>query len=48
MDSEAKKGALKTMLTFGGEKGYRKIELVDQKHNKVGIADDSGGIYVVE
>lgn len=48
MDGNTRKEALKTMLTFGGEKGFRKIELVDQNQQKVGIADDSGGLFVVE
>ena len=47
LSSEAKKQALKTMLSFGGEKGFHKIELYNQRNEKVGIADDTG-IFVVE
>lgn len=47
MNSDDRKAALKTMLSFGGEKGYRSVELFDDGHQKIAIADD-GGVYVIE
>lgn len=47
LSGEGKKQALKMMLTFGGEKGYRKVELVNQKSEKIAIATN-GEFYVVE
>ena len=47
MTSEDRKQALHTMLTFGNEKGYHRIELINNKNQKIGIADD-GGVFVVQ
>ncbi|MDQ2747227.1 MAG: hypothetical protein M3T96_08215 [Acidobacteriota bacterium] len=47
MTGDQKKAVLRTMMIFSGEKGFRKIELVNDKSEKVGIAAN-GEVYVVE
>lgn len=47
MNAAQRREALQTMQSFGGEKGYRKIELFNGQSEKVGIVTN-GEIYVVE